>query len=181
MPKSKQKQSNGSTLGIEAILFAAADKLRGHLDAAEYKNVVLGLIFLKYISDAFEKLHTELSVLAQKSQEIHQKMVAKIEEAKKIKEEADTVHNSCLLAREKARQLEEELRKLAGEKRKLRDSERQIQESRRQQDAATRKTAEKALKEKLESQAREKLQRGEKLSWDEFQLLAEEDDSETQG
>lgn len=60
MPKSKQKQPNGSTLGIEAILFAAADKLRGHLDAAEYKNVVLGLIFLKYISDAFEKLHTEL-------------------------------------------------------------------------------------------------------------------------
>jgi len=60
MPKSKQKQSNGSTLGIEATLFAAADKLRGHLDAAEYKNVVLGLIFLKYISDAFEKLHAEL-------------------------------------------------------------------------------------------------------------------------
>jgi type I restriction enzyme M protein len=66
MPKSKQKQSNGSTLGIEATLFAAADKLRGHLDAAEYKNVVLGLIFLKYISDAFEKLHAEL--IAQQSQ-----------------------------------------------------------------------------------------------------------------
>ena len=39
---------------LEASLWAAADKLRGTLDAAEYKHVVLGLIFLKYISDAFE-------------------------------------------------------------------------------------------------------------------------------
>lgn len=61
-----KKQSNGANLGFEAQLFAAADKLRGHLDAAEYKNVVLGLIFLKYISDAFEKLHTQLT--AQQSQ-----------------------------------------------------------------------------------------------------------------
>jgi len=50
----KTNKVNGATLGIESELFAAADKLRGHLDAAEYKNVVLGLIFLKYISDAFE-------------------------------------------------------------------------------------------------------------------------------
>jgi uncharacterized coiled-coil DUF342 family protein len=142
---------------------------------------------LKAVDETGEKLHTELSALAQKSQETHQKMVAKIEEAKKIKEEADTIHNNYLLTREKGRQLEEELRKLEGEKRKIRDSERQhreeqrqTQEKQRQQDAETRKTAEKALKEKLGSQAREKLQRGEKVSWDEFQLLAEDDESETQ-
>ena len=40
---------------LETMLWAAADKLRGHMDAAEYKHVVLGLIFLKYISDAFEE------------------------------------------------------------------------------------------------------------------------------
>ncbi|GEM_PF-1920959 len=40
---------------FEATLWATADKLRGTLDAAEYKHVVLGLIFLKYISDAFEE------------------------------------------------------------------------------------------------------------------------------
>jgi type I restriction enzyme M protein len=51
----KQKTSNGANLGFEATLWAAADKLRGHMDAAEYKHVVLGLIFLKYISDAFEE------------------------------------------------------------------------------------------------------------------------------
>lgn len=37
-----------------------ADKLRGNMDSSEYKNVVLGLLFLKYISDAFEEKHTEL-------------------------------------------------------------------------------------------------------------------------
>jgi type I restriction enzyme M protein len=49
------KQNNHSTanLGFEDRLWAAADKLRGNMDAAEYKHVVLGLIFLKYISDAF--------------------------------------------------------------------------------------------------------------------------------
>ena len=56
----KQKSSNGANLGFEATLWAAADKLRGHMDAAEYKHVVLGLIFLKYISDAFEERHTAL-------------------------------------------------------------------------------------------------------------------------
>jgi type I restriction enzyme M protein len=51
---------NGATLGFEKEIFAAADKLRGNIDAAEYKNVVLGLIFLKYISDSFEERFKEL-------------------------------------------------------------------------------------------------------------------------
>ena len=45
---------------IEAQLFKAADKLRKNIDAAEYKHIVLGLIFLKYISDSFEELHSKL-------------------------------------------------------------------------------------------------------------------------
>src|SRR6266487_2529718 len=56
----KDKSSNRSALGFEATLWATADKLRGNLDAAEYKHVVLGLIFLKYISDAFGEKHAEL-------------------------------------------------------------------------------------------------------------------------
>lgn len=51
---------NGATLGFEAKLWQAADALRNNMDAAEYKHVVLGLIFLKYISDAFEAKHAEL-------------------------------------------------------------------------------------------------------------------------
>jgi type I restriction enzyme M protein len=46
--------------GFEAKLWQTADALRNNMDAAEYKHVVLGLIFLKYISDAFEAKHTEL-------------------------------------------------------------------------------------------------------------------------
>ncbi|MBI2548791.1 SAM-dependent DNA methyltransferase [Candidatus Woesearchaeota archaeon] len=55
--------NNGANLGFEQKLWSSADKLRSNMDAAEYKHVVLGLIFLKYISDAFievyEKLKTE--------------------------------------------------------------------------------------------------------------------------
>lgn len=48
-------------VSLENTLWAAADKLRGHLDAAEYKHIVLGLIFLKYISDAFQELYDQLA------------------------------------------------------------------------------------------------------------------------
>lgn len=52
--------NDGATLGYEAQLWQMADALRGSMDAAEYKHVVLGLIFLKYISDAFEEHHARL-------------------------------------------------------------------------------------------------------------------------
>ncbi|MEI8129820.1 MAG: class I SAM-dependent DNA methyltransferase, partial [bacterium] len=55
------KKTNGKELDFEAKLFQAADKLHKNMDAAEYKHVVLGLIFLKYISDAFEDIHDRLS------------------------------------------------------------------------------------------------------------------------
>jgi type I restriction enzyme M protein len=61
MAKTRKDTKNGnSELGFEAKLWAAADALRNNMDAAEYKHVVLGLIFLKYISDAFEAKHAEL-------------------------------------------------------------------------------------------------------------------------
>jgi type I restriction enzyme M protein len=60
VPRKKAKPANGAILNFESQLWEAADKLRGHLDAAEYKNVVLGLIFLKYVSDAFEQLHAKV-------------------------------------------------------------------------------------------------------------------------
>lgn len=55
-----QKDSDGGNLGFEAELFKAADKLRGNMEPSDYKHVALGLIFLKYISDAFEARHAEL-------------------------------------------------------------------------------------------------------------------------
>ncbi len=56
-------RGNGVTIGYEAELWRMADALRGSMDAAEYKHVVLGLIFLKYISDAFEERYA--AVLAE--------------------------------------------------------------------------------------------------------------------
>jgi type I restriction enzyme M protein len=55
-----QNGNNGGKLGFEAELFKAADKLRGNMEPSDYKHVALGLIFLKYISDAFEARHAEL-------------------------------------------------------------------------------------------------------------------------
>src|SRR3990172_1853654 len=64
MPAVKKKptpaKATSATVGYEAELWEMADALRGSMDAAEYKHVVLGLIFLKYISDAFEEQHTKL-------------------------------------------------------------------------------------------------------------------------
>lgn len=54
------KSGNGGNLGFEAELFKAADKLRGNMEPSDYKHVALGLIFLKYISDAFEARHAAL-------------------------------------------------------------------------------------------------------------------------
>jgi type I restriction enzyme M protein len=56
----KKKSDTGAPLGFEAKLWQAADALRNNMDAAEYKHVVLGLIFLKYLSDAFEAQHAAL-------------------------------------------------------------------------------------------------------------------------
>jgi type I restriction enzyme M protein len=58
MIETKAKQNNSDS--FEQKLWKSADKLRKNIDAAEYKHIVLGLIFLKYISDAFEVLHQKL-------------------------------------------------------------------------------------------------------------------------
>ena len=64
LPRKARKSTRGNAssapLGYEAQLWKMADALRGSMDAAEYKHVVLGLIFLKYISDAFEETRARL-------------------------------------------------------------------------------------------------------------------------
>jgi type I restriction enzyme M protein len=57
MPK---KSNNNKQKDYRTILWQVADKLRKNMDAAEYKHVELGLIFLKYVSDTFEVLHSQL-------------------------------------------------------------------------------------------------------------------------
>jgi len=61
MARPKKSETTAANLGFEAKLWLAADKLRNNMDAAEYKHVVLGLIFLKYISDTFEEHRAKLA------------------------------------------------------------------------------------------------------------------------
>ena len=64
--RAARPNTTAANVGYEADLWRMADALRGSMDAAEYKHVVLGLIFLKYISDAFEEMHARLT--AEKAQ-----------------------------------------------------------------------------------------------------------------
>lgn len=56
----KIKKHNSANVGFEETLWSAADKMRNNMDPAEYKHVVLGLIFLKYISDSFEEISKKI-------------------------------------------------------------------------------------------------------------------------
>jgi type I restriction enzyme M protein len=58
MPNDKTANAQSKET-LEQKLWKAADKLRKNIDAAEYKHIVLGLVFLKYISDTFEQLHEQ--------------------------------------------------------------------------------------------------------------------------
>jgi type I restriction enzyme M protein len=60
MARKPNTETSTANLGFEQKLWLAADKLRNNMDAAEYKHVVLGLIFLKYISDTFEEHRAKL-------------------------------------------------------------------------------------------------------------------------
>jgi len=60
MARATSSPASSANIGFEAKLWLAADKLRNNMDAAEYKHVVLGLIFLKYISDTFEEHRARL-------------------------------------------------------------------------------------------------------------------------
>jgi uncharacterized coiled-coil DUF342 family protein len=130
---------------------------------------------LETLETTADTAHRELTETAKKSQETHTKMVAKISESEKIKSEADNVHATYVQAKEQSKPLHEEFKKLTEQKKKLQDAL-------RKEDEKQKKKAEKVLKEKLESQARTKLRRGEKLSFDEFKLLADSksEDVETQ-
>jgi uncharacterized coiled-coil DUF342 family protein len=117
--------------------------------------------------DAKIKLsHDKLTGLAQKSQEIHQKMLEKIDDSKRLKLEAENLHKSFLQSIEKTKPIEEKMVEVSSHIRRLRD---EIQS----ENGKERQERERDLRKELEEKAREKLRRREKLSWEEFQLLAE--------
>lgn len=118
-----------------------------------------------------EQSHSTLTSNAQKSQEIHQKMLEKIEESRKLKANADELHKQFIQTREKAKTFQDEIMLLIVQIKQLKGEVREDTEK-------TRKESEGILREKLEKSAKEKLQRGEKLTWDEFKMLRSEDEAQ---
>jgi phosphoserine phosphatase len=113
-----------------------------------------------------ERCHEALTAHSQKSQEIHAKMLARIGVSRKTKMEADDAHRRFLETREKAKPVREEIAVISS---KIRELENEV----REENEKERKQSESLLRQTLESRAMEKLKRGEKLSWEEFQLIAE--------
>jgi type I site-specific restriction-modification system R (restriction) subunit len=104
-PKSAKSTSQSTaTIGFEAKLWLTADKLRNNMDAAEYKHVVLGLIFLKYISDTFEEQRARL--LAGQGNLVQSQVFSE-----KLKKTLNAYHNRAIATQE----VIEELIKLAKE------------------------------------------------------------------
>ncbi|MEM2994779.1 MAG: hypothetical protein QXI91_02015 [Candidatus Bathyarchaeia archaeon] len=128
------------------------------LDQLNQKLVELKaeLTALKTKSNAF---HEKMTETAQKSQKIHEKMLEKIDESKKLKAEADRLHALFLQIKEKLKPVQEEIFQISSQIKMLEEKEKRKIEG--------------DIRKKLARQAKEKLKRGEKLTWEEFQLLAE--------
>ena len=134
--------------------------------------------------------HKELTDLVKKSQEIHSQMIEKVNAAKITKAQADSLHQAYIKTKEDILLFQVKIAELTGQLRGLRASMREEDKVRRmaaQQAFKEKEHADKekqqAIKDKLGAEARDKLQKGEKLSWNEFQLVMggdTEDDEQAQ-
>ncbi|MDR2203135.1 MAG: hypothetical protein LBE76_02310 [Nitrososphaerota archaeon] len=143
-----------------------------------------------------DSLHKELSILAEKSQSLHESMITKVAEVKEIKEEADAAHKNFIEQKEKIKTLRVEIAvhtgQLLGLRNSLREQTRELREkvmaSRLAEMAIRQKMQEESevernkkmvteqeLKSKLGAKAKEKFDKGEQLSWDEFRLIADDE------
>ncbi len=121
---------------------------------------------LKALQARVELCHKNIMEHAEKSRQTHEELLKKIEEANKIKGEADNFHRLYLQTREKIKFLQAEMAKIL-------DGIRRFREEISAEEEKKRKETEEKLLESVEKQAVEKLKRGEKLTWEEFKVLAE--------
>ncbi len=148
--------------------------------------------------------HKELTEVAKKSQDLHAVMMDKVNTMKKDRAEADSLHQSFIMAKEQNNLVYEQIRQLISQstgikasmheqyvsrrreddlRRKDYESRRKEDEAKRQKEQAERAIKEKAIKEKIGGEAREKLNRGEKVNWEEFAMMLgddKDDEAETQ-
>ncbi len=164
---------------------------------ARYQKIKELLSQRKALDAEADVFHKEMTELAKRSQELHSTMVEKFNAIKRDRAEADLLHQAFIKAKEQNMLWYAQIRLLMGQSTGIRNAQREQYQARRAEEDTRRKEedanrnqeqekrAQKELeiKEKIGSVAPEKLQRGEKLSWDEFQVMmgdVEEDDSETQ-
>ncbi len=143
----------------------------------------------KVVYDEADIFHKELTDLAKKSQDIHAVMMEKVNAAKISRGQADSFHQSYLKTKEdlvplyeKITELSMKLRGLDASLREESKARKMAQEQAAKENQQATKEKEQAIKEKLEAEAKNKLQKGEKISWNEFQLVMgedSEDDAET--
>jgi len=144
----------------------------------ENKKIVVHLQEKKVLDVQAVSFHRELSELARRSQELHEKMIAKIAEVKAVKAEADTLHKGFIEGKGKSKELLVEIAVLTGQmiglQNNVREQNKELREKEKalwlkgKEEADTQKNQklldEQALKAKLGVQAKEKLDKGEKLS-----------------
>lgn len=111
------------------------------------------------------EIHEKILTAAEKSQSLHEKMLARIEESKKIKIDADGLHQSYLEASKRAKSLGDEMVVISIRIRELKGAA--LKETKEKRAAS-----ENAIKEQLRNTAREKLEKGEKLTLEEFKMIA---------
>jgi len=166
--------------------------LSGYKKIEAQNNKIKELLTQRKTLDAqADVLHKELTDLAAKSQEIHSRMIEKVNAMKVSRAQADSQHQLYVKTKEEVLpQIYEKIGALIGQLNDVKASiakeardEAQIRINARNAAEQANKEKEQAIKEKLGAEARNKLRKGEKLSWNEFQLLMgdeSEEDSETQ-
>jgi uncharacterized coiled-coil DUF342 family protein len=169
-------------------------QLHGYKKIEKENKKIAGHMQEKKVLDAqAESFHKELSGFAKRSQELHEQMIAKIAEVKTVKKEADALHKGFMDNKEQGKEWLVEIAVLTGQmlglqnnlreqNKELREKEKALRLKEKEESDVQRSKRledEQALKAKLGTQAKEKLDKGEKLSWNEFQLLASVDDSDS--
>jgi uncharacterized coiled-coil DUF342 family protein len=170
----------------------------------QHKKIKVLLAKRKVFDDKADVFHKELTETAKKSQDLHAVMMEKVNSMKQDKTEADNLHQAFIKAKENNNLSYQQIKLLIGQSSEIRsqmhdqyttrrkdedarraqDNARRAQEdAKRKEEQAQRAVKEAAIKEKIGTEAREKLNRGEKVSWDEFAMMLgddKEDNSQAQ-
>ncbi|MGD8544680.1 MAG: hypothetical protein PVH12_00770 [Candidatus Bathyarchaeota archaeon] len=136
-------------------LYKKKRKVQTELEAAKVSN---------------QSYHNKLMEKAQKSQEFHSKIGDKIDEVKKVRVEADNMHRNYVQNKQNIKPIHKEIADISNKIELLRKEIHEDEEKEK-------KMVEKALRKKLEEQARKKMKGGGKLTWNEFKILSENDET----